>query len=61
MAIVSRMSDNTRKGLGLLAIAAALWIVSLGGDNPFMEVVSGAAVLFALGGLLVAALGLLRD
>lgn len=55
------MSDNTRKGLGLLAVAAALWIVSLGGDNQFMKVVSGAAVLFALGGLLVVAIGLLRD
>lgn len=55
------MSDNTRKGLGLLAVAAALWIVSLGGDGQVMKVVGVGAALFALAGLLVAAVGLLRD
>lgn len=53
------MTKELRQGLGLLVVAAAiglLWI-AVGGDVP---VIGGAALLFALGGLFVVAVGLFR-
>lgn len=56
------MRTEVRQGLGLLAIAAICLLIALamGASEGAGPVVRGAAILFAIGGLVLVAIGLLR-
>lgn len=64
------MNKEVRNGLGLVAIAAVVWLIGLSigsgtavdaGGQQVAELLTGAAGLLTIGGLIVVAVGLFRS